>query len=135
MQRKRVFSTLVELLDNVENYSPGRDVEEKFGKPIAMIRLVDGVYYLTTGNLILNSRVNNLKEKIDSINNADREGLMEMFVKALTDQKSDTDSTGSLGLIEMSRKSGSKMEYQFDRINDDYSYYMLTVSIKQSEEA
>jgi len=130
MQRKRVFSTFVELLDNVECYSPGRDVEEKYGKPIAMIRLVDKIYYLTTGNLILNSRVDELKTKIDSINALDREGLKAVFIETLTGQKTDTYSTGNLGLIEMARKSGGKLEYQFDSINDAYSYYMLTVSIK-----
>jgi len=54
-----------------------------------------------------------------------------MFVKALTDQETDSSSTGNLGLIEMARKSGSKLEYKFEAINDVYSYYMLTVSIKE----
>jgi hypothetical protein len=134
MQRKRVFSTLVELLDNVENNSPGREVEDKYGKPIAMIRLVDRVYYLTTGNLILTSKVKELKKKLDLINKQDKEGLIDLFIKALTEQGTDTDSTGNLGLIEMAKKSGSKLEYQFDRINDTYSYYMLTVSVKESSE-
>ncbi len=135
MQRKRIFSTFVELLDNVECNSPGREVEEKYGNPIAMIRLVDKVYFLTTGNLILSSKVDALKSKIDSINALDKESLKEMFIKALTDQDTDTDSTGNLGLIEMARKSGGKLEYQFDRINESYSYYMLTVSVKDSAEA
>lgn len=135
MQRKRVFSTLVELLDNVETNSPGREEEEKYGKPVAMIRVIDHVYYLTTGNLILTSRVNDLKAKIDFVNNLDKDGLKEMFVKALTDQETDTDSTGNLGLIEMARKSGSKLEYKFEEINDLYSYYMLTVRVKESADS
>ena len=53
--RKRVFSILVEILENVAKYSPGREAEEQFGMPVAMIRLADRDYSLTTGNLILNS--------------------------------------------------------------------------------
>ncbi len=132
MQRKRVFSTLVELLDNVEGNSPGRDEEEKFGKPVAMIRVIDHIYYLTTGNLILTSRVEELKGKIDFVNNLSSEGLKEMFVKALTDQDPDSDSTGNLGLIEMAKKSGSRLEYKFDSVNDTYSYYTLTVKVKEN---
>jgi hypothetical protein len=129
-QRKRVFSTLVELLDNVGNYSPGREVEEKYGKPFAMIRLVDKVYLITTGNLIPNSKVKLLNEKLEIVNSLDKQGLKEMFIKSLTDQESDTDSTGNLGLIEMVKKSGSKLEYLFEEINEEYSYYTLTVSVK-----
>lgn len=135
MQRKRVFSTLVELLDNVEGNSPGRDEEEKYGKPVAMIRVVDHVYFLTTGNLILTSKVEELQAKIDFVNSLDKDGLKEMFVKALTDQHPDSDSTGNLGLIEMARKSGSKLEYQFETVNDVYSYYMLTVRVKETADS
>ena len=39
--RKRVFSILVEILENVAKYSPGREAEEQFGMPVAMIRLED----------------------------------------------------------------------------------------------
>ncbi len=135
MQRKRVFSTLVELLDNVENNSPGQDIEEKYGKPIAIIRFVDRVFYLTTGNLVINQKVPELKSKLDEINSKDKEGLKELFVKALTEQITDDDSTGNMGLIEMAKKSGSKLNYQFDTINDSYSYYMLTVSVKESTDS
>lgn len=131
-QRKRVFSTLVELLDNVEHFSPGREVEEKYGKPFAMIRFVDRVYYLSTGNLILKSKVKLLTEKLDAVNKLDREGLKELFIKSLTAQENDTDSTGNMGLIEMVKKSGSKLEYLFDEINEEYSFYTLTVTVKET---
>jgi hypothetical protein len=32
----------------------------------------------------------------------------------------------------MVRKSGSKLEYYFDDINEEYSYYSLTVSVKEN---
>ena len=37
--RRRVFSILVELLDNVAKYSPGKMAEGQFGMPVAMIRV------------------------------------------------------------------------------------------------
>ena len=66
--RRRVFSILVEILENVAKYSPGREAEEEFGMPVAMIRLVMMNISLTTGNLILNTNVEHLKEKLDIIN-------------------------------------------------------------------
>jgi hypothetical protein len=132
--RRKVFSILVETLDNVAKYSPGRDPEEKYGMPVAMIRLVGNLYTITTGNLVLNSQVNPLKEKIDTINQYDKAGLKELFIKALTDQTIGSDSTGNMGLIDMARKSGNKLIYQFDKVNDQYSYYMLTVKVEEQSD-
>jgi hypothetical protein len=127
--RRRVFSILVELLDNVAKYSPGKEAEMKFGMPVAIIKLTDKSYSLTTGNLILNSQVYHLKEKIDIINKYDKAGLKEFFIKSLSGQTISTDSTGNMGLIDMARKSGSKLDYQFEKINELYSYYIITVKI------
>ena len=128
--RKRVFSILVEILENVAKYSPGREPEEKFGMPVAMIRMDDKVYSLTTGNLILNSKVDHLKEKLDTINKYDKIGLKELFRKSLSGQTISNDSTGNMGLIDMARKSGSKLVYEFEKLNELYSYYTLTVKVE-----
>jgi hypothetical protein len=130
-QKRRVFSILVEILENVAKYTPGREAEEKFGMPITMIRFEKKIYTLTTGNLILNENVTHLKEKLDTINKCDKTGLKELFKKSLVLQNEDNDSTGNLGLIDMARKSGSKLVYQFDRINNKYSYYTLKVKVEE----
>ncbi|HEX2920823.1 MAG TPA: SiaB family protein kinase [Bacteroidales bacterium] len=129
--RRKVFSILVEILENVSKYSPGRIPEEQYGMPMAMIRMEDKVFSLTTGNLILNENVGFLKDKIDIINKYDKLGLKELFRKSLSSQTTETESTGNMGLIEMARKSGSKLDYDFDRINDLYSYYMLNVKVEE----
>jgi len=128
-QRKRVFSILIEMLENVAKYSPGKANEEKHGMPVAMIRLKDRVYSLTTGNLILNSSIAKLKEKLDEINNCDREELKELMRQSILSQSPGNDSTGNMGLIDMARKSRSKLTYSFDKVSSDFSYYTLTVNI------
>jgi len=57
-------------------------------------------------------------------------GLKTLFYESLSSQSIETDSTGNMGLISMARKSGSKLNYQFEKINDLYSYFMLTVSVE-----
>jgi hypothetical protein len=130
--RKRVFSVLVEILENVARYSPGKEAEEQFGMPLAMIRVAGKGYSLSTGNLILNSDVKYLRELIDQINNHDRPGLNDLLKRSLEDQTLESESTGNMGLIEMARKSGTKLRYEFEGINDLYSYYMLTVEVDES---
>ena len=129
--RRKVFSILVETLENVAKYSPGLEAEEKYGMPVAMIRLNTGIYILTTGNLIPNDKIAPLKEKLDTINRSDKAGLKELFKKALLEQNIESESTGNMGLLEMARKSGNKLLYQFDKVNDQYSYYTLTIKIEE----
>ena len=128
--RRRIFSVLVEILENVAKYSPGKEPEEKFGMPVAMIRIEGDEYTLTTGNLILNENVEDLKGKLDTINKYDKVGLKELFRKSLSGQTITSNSTGNMGLIDMARKSGSKLVYQFEQINELYSYYVLTVKVE-----
>jgi hypothetical protein len=132
--RKRVFSILVETLDNVSKYSPGREAEEEFGMPIAMVGLEGKSYMLTTGNLILNTEVPHLKAMLDEINSCDREGLKELFMKTLSFQTAESDSTGNMGLIDMARKSGNKLVYEFESINELYSYYILRVKVEDKQQ-
>jgi hypothetical protein len=122
---------MVEILENVSKYNPGREPEEKYGMPVAMVRLVDNKFLLTTGNLILKTRVSDVKGKLDAINSCDKAGLRELFYNSLSEQSIETDSTGNMGLIEMARKSGSKLNYQFEEVNDIYSYFMLTVNVEE----
>jgi hypothetical protein len=53
-----------------------------------------------------------------------------LFRISLSGQTVNDDSTGNMGLIDMARKSGSKLHYQFDPVNDLYSYYTLTVKVE-----
>ncbi len=130
MFRKRIFSILVEILENVLKYSPGRDAEEKFGMPVVMISVDMRAYYVTTGNLILNSNVNNLRDKLEIINHHDKSALKDLFMQSLSSQDMTIESTGNMGLIEMARKSENKLEYKFEELNGLYSYFTLTVKIR-----
>jgi hypothetical protein len=131
--RKRVFNIMIEILENVSKYNPGREAEQKYGMPVVFVRLEEGKFILTTGNLILNKRVNDLKDKLNKINCFDSEGLKTLFFASLSAQSIDTDSTGNMGLISMARKSGSKLNYQFEEVNDQYSYFMLTVRVEEHQ--
>jgi hypothetical protein len=129
--RRKVFSILVESLDNVAKYSLGIETEEKYGMPVAMIRLKGGIYSVTTGNLINADKMTSLKEKLDTINRCDKPGLIDLFKEAIIKQNLDSESTGNMGLIEMARKSGKKLEYQFEKINDILYYYTLTIKVEE----
>jgi len=101
---------------------------------VALIRLEDEAYIITTGNLIKNENVDDLKNKLDLINKNDKTGLKELFRNSLSGQSIKSESTGNMGLIDMARKSGTKLEYQFEQINPLYSYYILSVKVEDKKD-
>lgn len=131
--QKRVFTTLIELLQNVAQHSPGIEPEQEFGMPVAMIRNTKSTYIITSGNLIRNSDVGPLKQKLAMINKRDEDGLKQLLHTALKGQDMTKISTGYMGLLEMARRSGRKLEYKFDEVNEEYSYYILTVRLRSKQ--
>jgi len=131
--KRRVFSILVEILENIAKYSPGKQAEKKYGMPVAMIKMADRAFYVTTGNLIRNSKVKSLKDKLETVNTYDRAGLKDLYRRSLSAQKSASESTGSMGLIDIARKSGNRLDFSFVRISEEFSYYFLRVKIDDTE--
>ena len=86
-------------------------------------------YSIITGNLIENSRIPPLREKLDIINNAGREGLKTLITESLRGQQITSESTGNLGLLEMARKSDGRLDYAFDPVNERYSYFVLNITV------
>ncbi len=127
---KRVFAALIELLQNVAQHSPGFRAERQFGIPVAMIRNTGKTYIITSGNLIRSRDIDHLKQKLDMVNRYDEEGLKLLLRTALMGQDMKEASTGYMGLLEMARRSGNKLDYQFEEVNEDYSYYTLTVRVR-----
>lgn len=130
--RRKVFNIMVEILENVSKYNPGKEAEEQYGMPLALVRLENGKFVLTTGNLMSGSMAGELKLKIDNINSFSADELKTLFFAALSAQSIETDSTGNMGLISMARRSGGKLEYLFEKVNEDYEYFMLTVRVENA---
>ncbi|MGQ9619844.1 MAG: SiaB family protein kinase [Bacteroidales bacterium] len=128
--KRKVFGILVEALDNVAKHSAPVKAAEEYGMPLVMIQLEgNNNYAITTGNLIDNDRVFELKQKLDVINSTDREGLKNLMKESLRSQQITSESTGNLGLIEMARKSDGRLDYTFEPISDRFSYFTLIVRV------
>lgn len=127
---KRVFATLIELLQNVAQHSPGFEAEKKYGIPLAMIRQTHASFIITSGNLIRKDEAGLLIQKLDMVNRYDEEGLKKLLKVALMGQDMSEVSTGYMGLLEMARRSGGRLTYKFDDVNEDYSYYTITVRVR-----
>jgi hypothetical protein len=86
-------------------------------------------YYITTGNLIEIQEIESLKEKIDKINSMDGLNLREYSRATRSNNDFSSKGGAGLGLIEMAKRSGNKLEYDFKNIDENHSYFYLNTEI------
>ncbi|MFQ3675701.1 MAG: SiaB family protein kinase, partial [Endomicrobiia bacterium] len=91
-------------------------------------------YYITTGNLVEKEVIPKIQQQLDIINSFEAEDLKVYYKKILEDGSISDKGGAGLGLIEMARKSGNKLFYDFASINSKYSYFYLhTATTKETE--
>jgi hypothetical protein len=70
-----------------------------------------------------------LQSRIEDINSLSPEGLKERYKQVLNNGNISNKGGAGLGIIDIARKSGSKLEYKFNHHNDSLSFFSLTVRI------
>ncbi len=122
--RRRVYFLMVESLQNITRYQALKlELLEKSG--IFLIQKKDNRYYISTGNLIENGKIKYVKERLERVNKLDREELKAYYRKILKNGKFTEEGGAGLGLIEMARKSGNRLTFNFKKIDEHHSYFYL----------
>ncbi len=132
--RKKVYNVLVESLQNLYHHIeelPDRmkaDFESKFGV-LVVSRVDNNIYKITTGNFVNSGKIKPLKDKIDKINSLSKDELKDMYKFILNHQKLSAKGGGGLGLVDIARKTGNKLEYSFEIFEKDYYFFNLDVYV------
>lgn len=127
--KRKVYNVMVEGLQNVTKHQADidKEVENNFG--VFVLKKEHTKYFITTGNLIENDNINKLKAQIEQVNKLDKDELKAFHRKVLVDGKMSEKGGAGLGLIDMARKSGNKLLYAFEKVDDKYSYFYLHTEI------
>ncbi|MBN1599686.1 MAG: SiaB family protein kinase [Bacteroidales bacterium] len=132
--RKKLYNVLVESLQNLYHHIEERhdgieeQLDPKFGI-LVIEKANDHEYKVTTGNFVVSSKTKFLKEKIDKINALTKDELKDMYKFILNHQKISAKGGGGLGLVDIARKTGKKMIYNFYPYNDKYVFFDLTILV------
>jgi hypothetical protein len=101
---------------------------------IFMISRDDNHYSVMTGNPILKDKVAQLSKNLEELNSLDKDGLKEMY-KAIIKNTTISEKGGAgLGFIDMARKSGEKLEFQFPEMDTYYAFFCVKVNISREKE-
>jgi hypothetical protein len=94
-----------------------------------MIGKTGSEYTIITGNYMFSRHVENLKSKMDKINGMTKEELKEYYKEILNNDEFSSKGGGGLGMIDIARKSGQKLNYQFVPIDSEYTFFCLNIKI------
>ncbi|UII32970.1 SiaB family protein kinase [Fulvivirga ulvae] len=124
--KRKVFNVMVECLQNIVKHAD--DVENNHSA-VFMIGKQDNEYIIVSGNPIKRDKVDGLKSKLDQINSLDKEGLKTLYKDIIKNTEISDKGGAGLGFVDMARKSGRKLEYEFLDMEDGDSFFCLKSSI------
>lgn len=137
--KRKVFNVMVETLQNIVKYasevdedSDDKKTSELNHNAIFMIGKQEDKYIITSGNPVSSEKVENLKERLEKINSLDKKGLKQLYMEVIKGTQKDGLSAkggAGLGFIDMARKSGQKLQFDFEPINDSISFFTLKTTI------
>jgi len=132
MVQRKVFHVMVECLQNISKHADPFDSEEEEKRGIVMVSHGKESYNIITGNVIRNEKIQPLKESLDKVNSLNKESLSNLYKKQMREGKLSEKGNAGLGLIDIAKKTGSKLNYQFKELNDEVSFFILTSTIKRN---
>ncbi|MCF8276659.1 MAG: SiaB family protein kinase [Flavobacteriales bacterium] len=134
--RKKVYNVLVECLQNLYHHID--EVPSEMAKngtdrsAIFMISLNNNGYSITTGNYILTERKDSFQDRLDRINSLDREELKDLYKEVLNSDGRSVKGGGGLGMIDIAQKTGKKLNYEFAKLNEEYSFFSLNINVDEN---
>ncbi len=133
---KRIaFELTVKLLKNIiffgdnDNHYDESNPNSDNTRGVFLLCKQNNHLYLTTSNLIQNSKVLLLKNKIDLINSLEKESLPKIKIYLEEFFETSESNKPDLSLIDMRQKSNNEIYYSIKKINDKVSFFIIQVII------
>lgn len=132
--QKKVFHVMVECLQNISKHADSVENQgSSVGRGIFIVAKQDGLYRVTTGNVVTKDKVSVLTEMLERINSMDKEGLKQLYKDQIRDGRLSEKGGAGLGFIDIARKTGNPFAFNFLEIDSEFSFFILTSTISREE--
>lgn len=127
--QRKVFHVMVETLQNMNKHSDELSQTSQTGSGLFIIGKKDDTYYVITSNKVAQKHREYLESILNTVNNASKEELKEMYKKQMLEGVLSSKGGAGLGLIDIARKTEENLDYQFIQIDDEYFFFILKVEV------
>ncbi|MCB0755888.1 MAG: hypothetical protein H6602_12490 [Flavobacteriales bacterium] len=129
--KRKIVNIAIETLQNLQLHSMPLSDSAHNHHPLFVLSKTGNSIAITIGNLILNSECKLLKDKLDKINSLNEEEVKFLYgvIMKQTVVKFSTKGGAGLGLIDMKKKSGNNLKFDFQPLDDKVTYFSLKVTV------
>lgn len=131
----KVFSVFIEQSQNIIRHSAEPILTDKANQTdhtsgVIAVGLKGKTYFVTAGNRIENRQVDPLRNRLIQLQNMDREALNKLYREQRRNGPAFDESPAGLGLIELARKASQPVEFDFEAVDDTYSFFSIKAVIE-----
>jgi hypothetical protein len=131
--KKKIFNVVVECFQNLYHHSdtPHEDIglgnAGRFG---VLVICKEGTFYrISVGNYIKNEKQLMLKDRIDQLNSLSDDEIKTLYRDILSNDEYSIKGGGGLGMLDIVRKTGNKLDYQFYSTGSGHMFFSMDVYI------
>ena len=132
---KKVFSIFIELAQNVLHYSAESIVavkgKAKISTGIVVLSEEDDYYVISSGNLLAKTKVPQIVEQCDKINQLSTNELKGYYKVQVKAPQAEGSCGAGIGLIDIVRKSGNQLNYEVTEVDTNNSFLALSVKVQK----
>jgi len=135
----RVFSMMMEMAQNIMRYSVEESDSGVSDPPDTRMGSIiigheDNAYFVLCGNMVYNTEVQKLKDKLERIRGMDRQQLRRYHKEQIRKRLEKGSQGAGLGFIGMAKKASRPIEFNFRKIDAEKSYFSLKTLIHKEKQ-
>lgn len=128
---KRVYSVVVECLENILKHAELELSENPATNSYITVRKNNEKIIVNAGNPVAGDVKENIVQRLDIINNSDEKALKLLYENKIRSELLNDEKCAGLGFIQMALKSGNKISYSFNQLNNGYLYFEIEITLNK----
>ena len=129
--KRKVFNVMVESLQNIVKHNDEPADASAGHRAIFLIGREQNRYAIMSGNPLHKKKVKALEDTLNRLNTLDKEGLKGLYKEIIKDATLSEKGGAGLGFVDMARKSGEKLIFDFPEISKEYCFFCLKVNVSR----
>lgn len=132
---RRISFIMVECFQNVVRHGAKKldENKDKSGGLFAA-RLMGDANYVSSINLIDMDEVELLREKLNQLNSIEKDKLKALYLEVLNNEEISAKGGAGLGLIQLARKAGQPISFDFENLNEQLANFYLSLKLTGNED-
>ena len=130
---RRISFIMVECFQNVVRHGKRTEEEKEKSEGLFAARLLGEANYVSSINMIDIKEVEKLREKLNQLNSIEKDKLKALYLEVLNNEELSTKGGAGLGLIQLARKAGQPISFDFENLNEQLANFYLSLKLTNND--